>query len=128
APRNDGKTLAASACLALARRRPVGFFGRTMRCSSRRRTSLPLCGAPAFQALLERIHQADHIVPPFLRFGGLDRLAGGLALDQRLQRILVLVLVFRQIEMPGLAVEDVAGEFNHVFRNFWILDAVEIFT
>ena len=60
------------------------------------------------------------------RSAGLDRLAGGLALDQRLQRILILVLEFRGIEMRGLGVEDMAGEFDHVFRDLRVLDVVEI--
>src|SRR6266446_6116383 len=84
------------------RRRPVRFFGGAVRGSPRGGARPPLCGSPAFQALLKRIHQADDVVRPLLALGNLDRLAGGLAPDQRLQRILVLVLVFRQVEMPGL--------------------------
>src|SRR5713226_2141451 len=126
-PRNDGRTAAASTGLALARRRPVRFFSRAMRCSSRRGMSPPLYRASSFQALLKRIHQADDVVRPFLALGDLDRLAGGLAFDQGLQRILVLVLEFRWVEMRGLGVEDMAGEFDHVFRNLRILDVVEIF-
>src|ERR1700682_3946137 len=78
-----------STCLALARRRPIRFFGRAMRCSLRRGVSPPLCRPSAFQALLKRIHQADDVGRPFLGFGGLDRLAGGPAPYPRLPRILV---------------------------------------
>src|SRR5213595_1443546 len=105
----------------------MGFFSRAVRCSPGRGARPPLCRAPAFQALLKRIHQADDVARPFLALGNLDRLAGGLALDQRLQRILVLVLVFRQVEMPGLGIEDMAGEFDHVLRYLRIPDVVKIF-
>src|SRR6476620_10981527 len=73
------------------------LFGGARRCSPRRRARPALCGRPAFQALLKRIHQADDVIRPLLALGHLDRLAGGLAPDQRLQRILVLVLLANSI-------------------------------
>src|SRR5436309_3154043 len=117
----------ASTRLARSCRRPLRFLGGAMRGSPGRGARPPLGRAPAFQALLKRIHQADDVARPFLALGDLDRLAGGLALDQRLQRILVLVLVFRQVEMPGLGIEDMAGEYDRVLRYLRILDVVKIF-
>jgi len=79
------------------------LLGRAARrCPGRWRVTATLGRGLALQALLERVHQADDIVGPFFGFGRLDRLAGGLALDQRLQRILVLVLELAGIEMSGL--------------------------
>src|ERR1700694_5945644 len=109
-----------STYLALARSRPMRFFGSAMRRPSRRGVSPALCRCPAFQALLKRIHQADDVVRLLLGLGGPDRLAGGLALDQRLQRVLVLVLEFRPIEIRGLAVEDMAFKFHHFFSNLLV--------
>src|SRR4030081_1053972 len=113
-------------CLARSRGRPMRFFGGAMRGSSRRRMS-PLCRAPAFQALLKGIHQADNIARPLFGRRHLDRLAGGLAPDQRLQRSLVFVLEFRRVEMRSFAVEDVAGEFDHGLCYLWVVCCVAIF-
>ena len=69
------------------------------------------------QALLQRIHQIDHVARPLLALGYFQRFAGGLAADQRLQGVLVLVLEFGWIEMPGLLIEDMASELDHVLRS-----------
>src|SRR5260370_38228071 len=58
------------------------FFGRAMRWAARGGMRRRLCRCPSFQALLKCVHQADDIVRPLLGLGGLDRLAGGLALDR----------------------------------------------
>ncbi len=121
------RVVPASTRLALARRRAMRPFGRAMRRAARGGMRRPLCRCPSCQALLKCIHQADNIVRPFLGLRNLDRLAGGLALDQGLQRIFVFVLEFRRVEMRRLGIEDMAGEFDHVFRNLRILDVVEIF-
>src|SRR6202165_6355164 len=101
--------------------------GRTMCClrgSMRRSTPrrLTLRRSAALQALLERIHQADDVAGLFFRLDGLDRFTGGLAPDQRFQGVFVFILEFRGVEMRGLGVEDMAGEFDHVFGNFRALD------
>src|SRR6185312_16209937 len=70
----------------------------------------------AFQALLQRIHQVDHVTGFLRMLLDLDRLAGSLAAHQGFQRVLIFILEFRRIEMRGLGVEDVARELDHVFR------------
>src|SRR5436190_4618356 len=81
-------SLPCSRAMRLARRAAM------RRPAARGRMAAPFGAATlaALEALLQRIHQADHIVGPLLALGHLDRLAGGLAPDQRLQCILVLVL------------------------------------
>src|SRR3954471_16798878 len=81
--------------------------------------------APSLQALLQRVHQADHVARALLTLRQLDRLAAGLPLDQRLQRVLILILEFAGVEMRGLALEDVTGELDHVLRDLRALDVVE---
>src|SRR6476661_6219538 len=92
--------------LALARGRAMRLLGRA---AMRRSPRCRMRGAPRWslvlQALFERVHQADHVVGVFLVLRGLDRLAGGFAADQRLQRVLVFVLEFRRVEMRGLGFE-----------------------
>src|SRR5580704_14784495 len=111
--------------LARLRSRTMRFLRRTVGSAACRGMG-SLGGSPSFQALLERIHQADHVVRLFLVRGSLDRLAGGLALEQRLQRVFVLVPEFRGIEMRGLGIQDMAGELDNVFRDLRVLDVVEI--
>src|SRR3984957_4791277 len=53
----------------------------------------------AFKALLQRIHQVDHVAGFFRAVIDPDRLAGGLASHQCFQGVLVFVLEFRRIEM-----------------------------
>ena len=67
--------------LARPRRRAVRLLG-ARRCGARRDAGAwsPLRRRLALQALLQRIHQADDVVRLLLALGGLDRLAGGLAL------------------------------------------------
>ena len=86
----------------------------------------PLGRRATLQALLQRVHQVDDVTGPLLWFCDFDRLAGSLAPDQRLQRVLVFILEFRRIEMGGLGIEDVARQFDHVLRNLRMADIVEI--
>src|ERR1700678_1852727 len=88
------------------RRRAMGFLGGGVASPACRGTSRSFGGCLALEALFQRIHQIDDIVRRFFRLGRFDRLAGGLAPDQCLQRVLILVLEFRGIEMRGLGVED----------------------
>ena len=71
-------------------------------------------GFLAAQALFQRIHQIDDVAFLLLFLRHFDRLARGLALDQRLQRSLVLVLEFVRIEFRSLLVEDMSGKIDHV--------------
>src|SRR3954468_7452551 len=96
------------------------------RSGRRPRVISSLGGRSALQALLQGVHQINDIAWPLLRFSNFDRLARGLAPDQRLQRVLVFVLEFRRIEMGGLGVEDMTRQLDHVFGNLWAADIVEI--
>jgi hypothetical protein len=104
-----------SARLARPRGRAMRFLRWPVRRPARRGMRRPLGRPLALQALLERIHKADDVVRPLLRFGGLDRLARSLSPDQRFQRGFIFVLELRRVEMRGFAVKDVAGKFDHVF-------------
>ena len=85
-----------------------------------------LCAARPFRLCLQRVHQVDDVARPLLWLGKIDLLAGCLAPHQGLERILILVLEFGWIEMGGLAVQDMAGELDHVFRDLRALDVLEI--
>src|SRR5438552_6594016 len=114
--------------LAMPRGRSLGFASRTaMRGPMARRGGGPLRrGSPALQALLEGVHEVDDVARPLFPLDSLDRLARGLAADQRLQGRLIFVLEFRGIEVIRLGVEDVACELDHVLCYFRTSDAVEI--
>src|ERR1700738_5389034 len=109
-----------SARLARPRGRAMRFLRWPVRRPARRGMRRPLGRPLALQALLERIHKADDVVTQLLRFGGLHRLAGGLAPDQGFQRGFIFVLEFRRIEMRRLAVEDMAPQFVYFFLYFWV--------
>ena len=61
----------------------------------------------------QRLHQVDDVARggPLLRC---DRLAAALAVDEIDQRGFVVVLEFLRFEPPGLLVDDVLGEVEHV--------------
>src|SRR5258708_24788865 len=88
------KVASPSARLALPCRRAVRFFGGTRPCRARCGMGRALGGGSgfAFEALLQRVHQADDIVRLLLGFGSLDRLAGSLALDQGFERGFIFIL------------------------------------
>src|SRR3954447_27050638 len=56
--------------------------------------------------------------------GGLDLLAGLLARQQVPQRALVAVLKLLRLEMPGLALDDMPREIEHVLREVNIRNVV----
>src|ERR1700730_2582796 len=85
---------ALSVRLARPRGRAMRFLRWPVRRPERRGMRGPLGRRLAFQTLLERIHKADDVVRPLLRFGGLHRLAGGLAPDQGFQRGFIFDLEF----------------------------------
>src|ERR1043166_9017655 len=68
------------------------------------------------EALAQRVHQVDHVVGLLGRRGGLDLLAGGLALHELAQRDLVFILELARVEMRRLGVEDMPGQCEHVLR------------
>src|SRR6478609_7697741 len=80
--------------------------------------------ALALHAAAQRIHEIDHL--RWLAFlGVLDLRSGLLALQQFLQRVLVLIAELGRIEVAGLGLDDVGGELEHVFRDLLVLDVVE---
>jgi len=63
------------------------FFAGRRAVPAARGSAPPAWRSFPLQALLQRIHQADDVIRLLRGFGDLDRLARGLALDQRLQGV-----------------------------------------
>src|SRR3954469_2636546 len=80
--------------------------------------------AVTLHAAAQGIHEIDHLRRLAL-LGVLDLGSGLLALQQFLQRVLILIAELGRIEVAGLGLDDVGGELEHVFRNLLVLDVVE---
>jgi hypothetical protein len=85
-----------------------------------------LCRFRGADAPTQHLHQIDDVAAGgAILFG--DRLAGALLIDEVDQRGLVLVLKLVRLEPPSHLVHDVLGQVEHVFRDFDVLDLIEIF-
>src|SRR5581483_1066303 len=69
--------------------------------------------AAALEALLQGVHQVDHLAGILGLFGGDHRLALLLARDQVAQGILVAILELGRIELGLLLLYDLAGDLEH---------------
>src|SRR5262249_8407807 len=78
-----------------------------------------------FDAAAERVHEIDHLGGGAL-LRALDLLPGLLLLQQVDQGVLVTVGEFFRIEMARLGADDVRGELQHVLRDLFVGNVVEV--
>src|SRR5438045_107926 len=71
--------------------------------------------AAAPEALLQGLHEVDHLVLFLGLFGADQLLALLLASDEIAQRVLVAVLELRRVELGLLLLDDLLGDLQHAW-------------
>src|ERR1700734_3292439 len=85
----------------------------------------PLAAGFSLHACPQRVHQIDDVASRGL-LRTLDLLAGGLLLDDFLERLFILILELLRLEVTSLRFDDVESEVQHVLWDLLVLDVVEI--